>query len=581
MALPSNQVSTIKASGGDYTSLAAWETDLDSVNLDMDYTGEIEGEVTGGLVCYGIDGSDGSPDPYKVIIKAKAGFEADGTNESTCAKHSSNLGLSGVSAVRFEVSGIEVSDGVYGIQCNNTHADVEYTVTKCVIRDTTTTAGLSLYTVGADVPVRLGCNLLINCGSTSFDYGIKINDADYSTKVEVFNNTIYHSAPVTNALGIGEISGAFGDFRNNAVCYYDNGGANTPVDYYSAPSNVTYCAGSGDSTIPAGTGNIDTLRDDDTDWTDTSTHDFSLVSDGVLVAAGNTISESWFTAACATDMAGNAWAATPAIGCFEVVSGGQSASITDTISLSTTISSIAHYIIASSDSISLDETLSPLAHLIESISDVISLADTASTAAAATILDTLSISDTLSSLIGFKESVADTISLSETLVSLAAYKIAVDDTISLSDETRTALIANVIDTISISDSTTGVRKLIASALDTLAFVDSAVGQEDGAQSASILDTLSISDTASSVAHYNITVSDNVDISTATTALANYIQSIVDTIGLTDSAEIVSDVTGAVSLIFAPTYPKMSFTSKAPEISFSAKFPSVTFTVRGN
>ena len=323
MALPAQQTSLIKASGGDYTSLAAWETDLDSANLDMDYTGEVEGEITGNVAFSGVDGGDGSPDPYKVIIKAKAGFEANGTNESTCAKHSGLLSLEGSTAVRFEVLGIEISDGLYGVRFINSHVDTEHTIAKCVIRDTTTTAGLDITGVHTvDIPIRIGGNLLIDCGSGAFDAGIKLNDSSLTTKVEVFNNTIYHGSPVTNCPGIYEVGGTFGDFRNNAVCYYGNGGENTPIDYLGTPSNVTCCAGSGDSTIPAGTGNIDTLRDDGTDWTDTSTHDFSLVSSGVLVAAGQTVSASWFTSACATDMAGNSWAATPAIGCFEVAGGG-------------------------------------------------------------------------------------------------------------------------------------------------------------------------------------------------------------------------------------------------------------------
>ena len=324
MALPANNPALIKASGGHYTSLTGWEADLDDANLDDDYVAEMEGQTTFNGSFYGIDGSDGDPDPYKVIIQAKSGFEADGTNEATCAKNVGAIGLSGTAAVRFEVSGIEVSDGVSGFRISNVQAGTENTITKNVIRDTTTDAGIFISAAIATTITRIGVNLFINCGSAAWDSGIKINDADYtSTNCKILNNTIFHSAPVTNCPGVYEAYGQ-SDFRNNAVCYYDNGGENTPIDYLSSVSNVDYCAGSGDSTVDdgadAGIHNIDTLRDDGTDWTDTSTCDFSLVSDGVLTGAGVAISgESWFPA---TDMAGENWATPPSIGCFEYVAAG-------------------------------------------------------------------------------------------------------------------------------------------------------------------------------------------------------------------------------------------------------------------
>lgn len=62
---------------------------------------------------------------------------------------------------------------------------------------------------------------------------------------------------------------------------------------------------------------------DGVDFASPSTDDYQLEDTGsVLHAAGQTVSDTWFTTLVPTDFNGVPWESTPSMGCFELAVGG-------------------------------------------------------------------------------------------------------------------------------------------------------------------------------------------------------------------------------------------------------------------
>ncbi len=318
-----NEKSIIGAGGGDYTTVNSWESFMDGLLNGEAQTGIITG-LTGDNSAVFINGITGSTNICR--IEAASGEEADGT-DAKGAQIDIRIACAEVSdQVVVEFNGIEFHAlALIGISFGN--ADSKVTITKCVFRDFNPGAGTGSIDIGGagDVEINIGVCLFRDGTVNNFQAGIKLNAASITTKMSVLNCTFYGLS-----IGINEINGTFTDVRNSAFCCYVLDTVNDN-DTLNTPSNVTYCAGSGEGVSFGGTGSIDTLTGDDADdFTEPSasaTNASAFVpynTDSILAAAGQTISgEAWFPA---TDLAGVTWAATPSIGCFEIAAapaGGQ------------------------------------------------------------------------------------------------------------------------------------------------------------------------------------------------------------------------------------------------------------------
>lgn len=302
--------------GQDYSTIAAWEAVLDNAPLTEDEIGQLTGlsEDNAQIWWNGVNTTSN----YKIRLEAANGQEADGTDNAGARVDVTSFFAEASNECHIEINGIEFFQNDTQISISLGNAASSIVITKCVFRDITSGADYGILVANcADISVDIGVCLFRNMTS-SWASGVKISDANL-TDVKVVNCTFYDCF-----YGVNEANGSFDKVQNVASCCEDVNSSYT--DFANSPSNMSYCASSGDGTA-TGTGSIDSLRDDGTDFTGTSNDDFTLVSTGVLTGAGLAVSgESWFPS---TDLAGNPWANPPSIGCFEYVTGGNQVQISD------------------------------------------------------------------------------------------------------------------------------------------------------------------------------------------------------------------------------------------------------------
>jgi len=291
--------------GQDYTTIASWEDYMDGLIGGDDQTGQLTGlaEDNADVIIGGWSDTGNT-----VRLECQSGEEPDGTDNHG-ARYDCGIFMSEVDESHIEIYGIEGHTGTTdNVMLKDTMDDAStvLTVTKCLFRDAA--QGIQVTGNTNDHEVNVGVCLFRQLSST----GVYLYDSSM-TDVQVQNCTFYDTRR-----GIRERDGTYADCRNNAVCNYDVD--NADEDYVDTPSNMANCFSSGD-----GTGNVDTLRNDGTDFTNAGADDFNLTdTNSVLYHAGSVPGGGWPAWMPATDLVGTAYhATTPSVGCFEyVVAGG-------------------------------------------------------------------------------------------------------------------------------------------------------------------------------------------------------------------------------------------------------------------
>jgi len=287
MTLPANQESDIiGGGGGDYTTLAAWEADLDYGIWSQDYYGKIFDLTADNDAIYFSSIENGG---YDLKIYPNTGAEADGS-DSSGAQVDSHIYISEPdSALLFYFDGILFHTSG-GIHCGQENTSSITYITKCVFRDVIIDC---ISPVSCDdISVNVGVCLFRNAAET-YCYGIDVNDADLISNVVVLNCTAYDMYG-----GYDESAGIFTDLRNCVAM-----DSQTDNDFQSSPSNITYCCSS--DTSATGTGSI-IEKTSANNFTNAGGDDFTVKDTNAdIYHSGQLIEgESWFPA---TDLAGTTW----------------------------------------------------------------------------------------------------------------------------------------------------------------------------------------------------------------------------------------------------------------------------------
>jgi hypothetical protein len=315
--------------GKDYSTVASWEAVIDDDQFGGDETGEVYGltEDNSSISFNGLD-----PNGHWVILKAASGEETDG-KDGTGARIDVYINLDeSTKLCKFRMEGIEqYSASSHHISVNFDANGSEVEILKCTFRG----AVLGIKDNGCgDVYVRVGACLFRDI-RTNYNYGVRLTDTSIQTEYEIINCTFYDNYSATR-----DSSDIITKMQNCAT-YHDETADSGFYDYRNGVNVMDYCAGSGDGTVTGGN-SIDTLADDDTDFTDTSTEDFTPVAGGVLTNTGSPVSgSSWFPA---TDMVGVAWdASNPSMGCFELAAAGGGTEVTKAGSLTVAGAASRHF----------------------------------------------------------------------------------------------------------------------------------------------------------------------------------------------------------------------------------------------
>lgn len=306
----------IAATGGDYTTLTAWEGAHDGETPTNGTTckARIKGNTGDSGNLYWGGWVSGQNATTYLIITADTGCFTDGTNgtgDDAVIDNNSWIVDQTTNQLWMDFIGVEFA-------CEwalNQSGGGQVRFARCFFRDKSGSAINCVYT-GGDITLKIGGCLFTDIGTNSYHGAVKLASSSITTTVEIFNTTCIG--------GFGGIIETAGTCKTrNCACsgtgWYDG--------FYSV-SDENYCAAddtscNGANSVPDSTL---TLTDAD-DFTAPSTDDYRIYNtSSVLYEAGESRAESWFTSLCSTDMLGTSWRATPAIGCYElVVAGGANA----------------------------------------------------------------------------------------------------------------------------------------------------------------------------------------------------------------------------------------------------------------
>jgi len=298
---------TLKASGGDYSSMVTWEA-TEQTDLVTDGDNHV-------LECYddwvnGVDGSselviDGwIPDAtHDIVIRTPLSERHDGTPTTGFFKaYTANWARLSPSDPYITLEGIMVKkdavrlgDLVYA-QGGGGIGSGALIVRECVLDGFDTTSYAGLYAKTGAIEARN--TVIVNCNS-----GVNRDNFDY---------LVLENVTIANcAIGISDASTGTGSIYKNVLIY----NCTTPVEA-SEQGTFTYCSTDG-SALPSGTGNITSQT---FTFTDSANDDFSLTSsDSGARENGTSISGSFTDDIIGTSRPqGTNWD----IGAFEAVVGG-------------------------------------------------------------------------------------------------------------------------------------------------------------------------------------------------------------------------------------------------------------------
>lgn len=571
MALPNNPASIIGAGGGDYTTVTSWEQALDDAQLDDDYVGNVR-DLTADNAEFWFAGVDTTAD-YEIILQAESGYEADGTDAKGAqidirvhTYEQTNINNMTIQGIEFHTAG--------QIYADNGNADSVINVLKCVFRNAVKGIAIAAGAVAIDVNIGV---CLFRDGVDAFNTGIWQNDADPTVKV--FNCTGF----TLNWGLLAKDAGDFSAIKNCAALNYDVN--NAYDDYVNTPSNMSYCASSGDSTA-TGTGSIDTLRDDGTDFTNTGTNDFTPVSGGVLDGAGNAISgESWFPG---TDLAGNAWASPPSMGCFEVAAAGLSINVSESLNATEYIGPDMPLAgVSKSDLINIIESIvSRLS--IENLSfETITISELAQAlvSVAPSVFEQMTVTEFVSMLVGMGAiDVNDQINITESIT--AAMELAgidVFETITLTEYVNMQIEGVIGDLtitgqeiINISEYIVAALPLLTDQSESITIAESITAQLLLSQSVS--ETMTVTEIVSLILPLVTSVNESITVGQFINVVTEQIMSFYENLTVTEVVSVsIAAIVGYLNVTWDSKAPGFTWIAKKPTMTYTAKRPTIIFT----
>jgi len=290
--MPTTSIKSIRSSGGDYTTITAWESAQqgDLVAADEVRVAECYNDWgTSGLADY-LDFNGWTTDSTRyAIIRAATGEGHDGTEgtgfvwataSTPATRHAIIRGTNKIQfdRIEFQDSGSYAPD--YVIYDLNTGTVL---IDNCLFRD-------------CDKPLLAFGNNSIVRNSVFYDYASRI--MSYATSTVTFYNCTIVNKTYTDTLL----------FRNGSYynCVAYSAQTHTSGVWYSDCSG-DYNAGS-DTSAP-GANSIDSQTTGDLDFVDYTNNDFHIESTSTLVGAGFA-----YGGMAATDIDGDSWETSPAIG---------------------------------------------------------------------------------------------------------------------------------------------------------------------------------------------------------------------------------------------------------------------------
>lgn len=297
--MPTEVISTIATSGGDYTTLTAWESgeQADLVSADEIAVAEIDGTFVGVYPTVAVDGWT-TDSTRRVIWRAKSGSEYDPTDDS------GSMLIDNASAN----IGVDFQSGHYGLI---KHLGIDFTQA----------AHTSMfYRSGGD-----GDQLKLE---NVYAVGYYVNSTGLGADNCFFRQTAgsgalsgsgitYRNVTFINESGAGAFGGDIMFWQGtayNCVAYNPNTKSSFNTFHSMAGGDYNQQNDNGSSNPPGANSN-NTLTT--SDFEDFANDDYRPASGSVLVDSGDDLS-AYFT----DDLIGNARDANFDIGAFELVSGG-------------------------------------------------------------------------------------------------------------------------------------------------------------------------------------------------------------------------------------------------------------------
>jgi len=311
----SNTVGPAAAFGGssDYATLNLFESAFD---------GETPGGGTLTALCRGVvctstlywqGWQSGMDNDSRIIVKADEGYETDGTNGDSASPDykaiitTDQQLVMASNALYIDFVGLEFNTGYIYVQPDS-GGPYQLQAAKNLFRDSPSTA-VKASSVGVDVVVRIGGNLIKNCGSSQYESALTFLDDSITTSPDVCNNTI--DGQGGTYWGINENLAQDVTLRNTVIV--DTVGTN-----FRGTDDEENCAS--EDTSANGTDCITGISlTAGVDFTDQPNEDYTIPDDSSELYHTGTTQPAWFTAITGgTDLAGNNWhTTTPSIGCFE------------------------------------------------------------------------------------------------------------------------------------------------------------------------------------------------------------------------------------------------------------------------
>ncbi len=183
----------------------------------------------------------------------------------------------------------------------------------------------------------------------------------------------------------------------------------------------------------------------------------------------------------------------------------------DTLNLTDSITVTVNLKGTLSDTLTLTDNLAALLKALAALSDILTLTDSIASSGelSASLSDTFSLTDSVTAKAALIAAISDVFSLTDTASAIAQLKSVLSDTFNLSDEITTALIGNLVDTLTLTDSITNIGHFLIALADTLTITDASSGIIHF--QVTLSDTLSLSDQISSLAAYAATIIDTLNL----------------------------------------------------------------------
>jgi hypothetical protein len=299
-------ISTIKSSGGDYTTLSAWESDKQGTLTDIEVAECYDFGTSGLSDTLVVDGSTTAADKY-FKITAASGQEATAvwSTGKFYLKSSSATYAVQLNDPYSIVEKIQIHHNVTSSATAAFYVPKEATIRYCFVR------GSEAYTGGvyAADPCSVYRNIFWNCGK---DYYGGIRGAS-SDAVDYHNNTVVHTGtPGSYAPGMRSNDAANILAKNNAVFGYPDNYA----FYGTFQGGCDYNATDDNDDNAGGSNNLQSLTLS-SQFNDPSNGDFTLLTGADLKDAGANLGSPYDV-----DIDGDTVSGTWDIGADEYVSGG-------------------------------------------------------------------------------------------------------------------------------------------------------------------------------------------------------------------------------------------------------------------